>query len=78
MQNKFEYVKINWSPFATNVLDAGDYDLCTPDGAPVNFHREMGGFVLVVNGKRLVTDDNLQMSYWMNQHEIGGLKHHIK
>lgn len=76
MQNKLEHVKINWSPFAKNILDAHEYDLCTPDGAPVDFHRDGMNFVLVVNDQRFVTDDNLQMSYWMNQHEIGGLKRH--
>jgi hypothetical protein len=68
-----EYSKINWSPFATNVLDANDFDLCIPDGTPVDFHRDGGGFVLVINGKRFATDDNIQMSYWMNQYQIGGL-----
>ena len=74
---KFEHVKINWSPFATNVLDAGEFDLCLPDGTPVDYHRDGGDFVIIVNGKRLATDDNLQMSYWMNQHEIGGMKRHL-
>lgn len=74
---KFEHVKINWSPFATNVLDAGEFDLCLPDGTPVDFHRDGCDFVVVVNGKRLATDDNLQMSYWMNQYEIGGLKRNL-
>jgi len=79
MQTKLEYAKINWSPFATNVLDAQEFELCTPDGTPVDFHRDNMGrdFVLIVNGERLVTDDNLQMSYWMNQREIGGRKRHL-
>jgi hypothetical protein len=77
MQTKIEYVKINWSPFATNILDAHEYDLCMPDGTPVEFHRSNGGFVLVLDDARLETDDNLQMSYWMNQREIGGLKRHL-
>jgi hypothetical protein len=71
MTNK--YAKINWSPFATNVLDAVHYDLYTPDGTPVEFYHS-SRFVLIVNGERLETDDNLQMSYWMNQQEIGGIK----
>jgi hypothetical protein len=69
-----KHSKINWSPFATNVLDAGEFDLCKPDGTPVDFHRSNGGFVLVIDGKRYETSDNIQMSYWMNQHEIGGFK----
>jgi len=69
-----KHYKINWSPFATNVLDAGEFDLCTPDGTPVDFHRSNGGFVLVINSKCFETSDNIQMSYWMNQFEIGGLK----
>ena len=68
------YGKINWSPFATNVLDAGEFDLCKPDGTMVKFYRPGGrGFCLELpDGTRLETDDNLQMSYWMNQNEIGG------
>lgn len=70
-----EYHKVNWSPFATNVLDAGDYDLCTPDGEPVKFWRDgMGRFYLLIGDERWDTDNNLQMSYWMNQKEIGGTK----
>lgn len=69
---KYEHTKINWSPFATNVLDAGDYDLRKPDGTPVKFYRSNGGFVLEIDGKRYETGDNIQMSYWMNQFEIGG------
>jgi hypothetical protein len=70
-----KHAKINWSPFATNVLDAGDYDLCKPDGTPVDMHQDSrGGFVLVVDGRRYETDDNIQMSYWMNQFEIGGIR----
>jgi hypothetical protein len=65
--------KVEWSPFATNVLDAGDYELCKPDGSPVDFHRAGNGdFVLTIDGKRWETGDNTQMSYWMNQFEIGG------
>ena len=67
-----KYNKITWSPYATNILDAVDYNLCTPDGNEVDFHRDGAGFVLVVNGKRFETDDNIQMSYWMNQYEVGG------
>ena len=67
-----KYNKITWSPYATNILDAVDFELCTPDGKAVDFHRDGGGFVLVVNGKRFETNDNIQMSYWMNQNEVGG------
>jgi len=68
--------KINWSPFATNVLDAGEYDLCTPGGVPVQFSRPCGrGFLLIMpDGTKWETDDNLQMSYWMNSFEIGGTR----
>ena len=75
-----KHQKINWSPYATNVLDANEFDLCTPDGQPVDFHRDNAGrdFVLIVNGERLVTNDNLLMSYWMNQREIGGMKKQVE
>lgn len=69
-----KHKQINWSPFATNILDAEEFDLCTESGDPVDFHRSGSFFVLVVNEKRFETDDNIQMSYIMNQLNIGGLK----
>jgi hypothetical protein len=72
---KQKHAKVNWSPFATNVLDAGDFALCKPDGTPVMFRRGgMGEFILVIDDKRFETKDNTQMSYWMNQFEIGGVR----
>lgn len=69
------YVAIHWSPFGTNVLDAGDYELSTSDGSPVQFRRDgYLNFVLTVNGERFETKDNLEMSYIMNSREIGCLK----
>lgn len=67
-----EWKSIKWSPFVTNVLDAPKYDLCLPDGTPVEFYRRGVKFVLVARGVPFETDDNLQMSYRMNQLEIGG------
>jgi hypothetical protein len=73
-ETKREYAKINWSPFATNVLDAGNYDLCLPDGTPIEFHRSSSGaFILVTNSGRFEMEYNTQMSYLMNQLEIGGV-----
>ena len=69
------YAPIDWSPFATNILDAGEYDLCKPDGTPVELQRSISGlFILLVDGQRLVTDCNLTMSSWMNKRQIGGVK----
>ncbi len=69
-----KWVALNWSPFATNVLDADKYDLCTPDGSPIDFRRSGMEFVMWFHGVEYRTDDNLKMSYWMNMHEIGGIK----
>lgn len=66
------YVKINWSPFRTNVLDAGEYKLILPDGSPVEFRRGGSGeFILKANGQIYETRDNLEMSYTMNTLEVG-------
>jgi len=73
---KLQHVKVYWSPFATNVLDARQYELCTPDGKPVDFYQTTEGkFHLVIPGvPPLETFDNVQMSYYMNQYDIGGRK----
>jgi hypothetical protein len=70
--NLMKYIPINWSPFATNILDAVDYDLCTPNGTPVIFRRG-STFVAIVGERRFETDDNLQMSYFLNANEVGGV-----
>jgi hypothetical protein len=65
MENKkIVYSKIIWSPFGNNIIDAGQYDLCLPNGEPVDLHRENmdKNFVLIIGEVRLVTEDNNQMS----------------
>jgi hypothetical protein len=69
------YIAIHWSPFRTNILDAGDYELGLPDGTPAKLRRDgYLNFVLTVNGERYETKDNLEMSYTMNRLEVGQLR----
>lgn len=74
MSGERRWVALNWSPMSTNILDAPDYDLCTPDGTPIEFRRSGMEFVMTFRGEVYRTPDNLQMSYWMNVNEIGGVK----
>lgn len=68
-----KYAHTEWHPFKTNVLDANKYDLCTPDGWPVEFRHDMFGFSVTTKHARFKTKDNLEMSAWMHNNEIGGV-----
>lgn len=68
-----KWTKITWSPFATNILDANKYDLTTPNGDSVYFYQSMRGFELVIGDKKYYSDNNIEMSYIFNYHEIGGI-----
>ena len=64
---------INWSPYATNVLDAGLYDLSTPNGTPVEVRQVgVGVFFITIGTELIKADGNLAASYVMNIKEIGG------
>jgi hypothetical protein len=71
---KYTHVVVNWSPYATNILDASRYHLCLPNGEKVDFRQDGMDFVLTVAGKEMRTSNNLTMSYWMNTLNIGGIK----
>jgi len=63
---------INFSPFATNVLDVIERnDLFTPNGTHVTIRRASYGFVIDIGQKHYETNDNLQASYILNIHETG-------
>ena len=68
--------KITWSPFATNVLDADDYDLQTKDGRAVKISRNMrGNFIINIDGEEeLQTASNATASNFLNTQEVGGYK----
>lgn len=64
---------INFSPYATNVLDCvGRKDLVTPDGTPIEIRLDPCGFSILGRGAQLAGDlSNLGASYWLNSHEVG-------
>lgn len=65
--------EITFHPFRTNVLDCvGRTDLVTRDGLPVQIGRNMRGeFVVTIGGETYRTDDNLQASRVLNEHQVG-------
>ena len=64
--------EINFSPFATNVLDWVDKSgLQTPDGQPVHITRNGMAFVIWFKGDKRETYDNLEASYILNSNEVG-------
>jgi hypothetical protein len=64
---------IDFGPRWNNVLDfIGRDDLRTPDGTPVKIHQNMHAwFVIQIGDKRMETPSNVEVSYILNQHEVG-------
>ena len=64
--------EINFSPFATNVLDViGDSTLCRSDGTAVAVERRNGGFEIRIGANVRWTDDNAAASYILNMAQVG-------
>ena len=63
---------INFSPFANNVLDYLGKELCTPGGTKVVITKPTIDFVVRFNDVvMLESNDNLSVSYFLNQREVG-------
>lgn len=63
---------INFSPFANNVLDYLGRQLQTPDGTEVIITKPMTEFVVKFNGITVFeSNDNIAVSYFLNQREVG-------
>jgi hypothetical protein len=61
---------INFSPYASNVLDYIDKPLRSKDGKVVKVSRSGINFVIYVNGQYYQeTSINTQISSWLNQME---------
>ena len=66
------HVEINFSPFATNVLDWVDKPgLTRPDGTPVKVTRDRSVFVITIGEKRLTASSNVEASYILNSCQAG-------
>jgi hypothetical protein len=66
---------IIFSPFANNVLDYLGKQLQTPSGTEVVVTKPMINFIVKFNGLTVFeSSDNLAVSYFLNQREIGQLK----
>ena len=65
--------EINFSPFATNVLDVVKWPyLCTPDGRKVEVERNGMSFAIIIDGKTITDSaDNLGASYILNSNQVG-------
>lgn len=65
--------EITFHPFRANVLDCvGRTDLVTQGGQPVQIKCNMRGeFVVIIGGETYRTDDNLQASRVLNEHQVG-------
>lgn len=65
--------EINFSPFATNVLDAIDRtDLVTPEGTPVRIRQSSSCcFVIDIGPAHYETRDNLVASCILNTNQVG-------
>lgn len=65
--------EINFSPFASNVLDyVGREDLCTVGGAKVTIKRPGMSFEISIEGEsKYVTDSNLDASSYLNRKQVG-------
>ncbi len=60
-------MNINFSPYATNILDAINIPLITADGKSVVIRRVGNLFVIYVDGEVYrETDDNISASYTLN------------
>ena len=67
------FVEINFSPYATNVLDwIGRPGLFAKNGDSVMVNRSGGGFIIYVNGVEIVkTDYNTAASFELNRRQVG-------
>ena len=66
------HIEINFSPFATNVIDCIERDdLITPDGKSVQIKQSGLGFVITIG--TVISDilDNLSASYLLNTNQVG-------
>ncbi len=62
---------INFSPYATNVLDCLNVPLKTSGGDAIEISKPMVSFNVKRNGKLVLeTADNLEVSYFLNQLEV--------
>ncbi len=62
---------INFSPYATNVLDCLDIPLKTSSGDTIEITKPMISFNVKRNGKLVLeTADNLEVCYFLNQLEV--------
>jgi hypothetical protein len=67
--------EINFSPFATNVLDViGDKTLCRSDGTEVTVVRRNGGFEVHIGANVRWADSNAAASYILNMAQVGRLQ----
>ena len=64
--------RVNFSPFATNVIDMiGADNLKTAGGLPVTISRGNYGFTITIGDQVYRTDDNLYASYILNMNDVG-------
>jgi hypothetical protein len=70
-RKKNEMNSINVSPFATNVLDLIGKELVNSNGDSVLVKNCFNGFNVVVNGEsKIICDDNLVVSRFLNSMEV--------
>lgn len=74
METTMEFHEINFSPFATNVLDCiGVTNLYTRTLRHVQI-KQFNNFVVEIDGKSVFSsDDNVAVSYFLNSQGVGYL-----
>jgi hypothetical protein len=66
-----EHRPINFSPYATNVLDCLDYVLFTPDGIRVIVQQYGSGFNIRIGDSQFENLSNIDASSVLNANEAG-------